>query len=78
MQHPAQGEGAYLLWMDWRRAFATEAELMDFLFHRAFFHLDAGSSYGAERFTRMCVASPRWCVEKALGTLEQALDEENL
>jgi cystathionine beta-lyase len=72
------GEGAYLLWMDWRQKFGTEAELMDFLFHRAFFHLDPGSNYGAERFTRMCVASPRWCIEKALGTLEKALDREDL
>lgn len=72
------GEGAYLLWMDWRKKFSAEAELMDFLFHRAYFHLDAGSNYGAERFTRMCVASPRWCVERALGTLSKALDEEDL
>ncbi len=72
------GEGAYLLWMDWRQKFETEAELTDFLFHRAYFHLDPGSNYGAARFTRMCVASPRWCVEKALGTLEKALDREGI
>ncbi len=72
------GEGAYLLWMDWRRMFASETALLDFLFHKAYFHLDAGSHYGAERFTRMCVASPRWSIEKALNTLERALDEEDL
>lgn len=67
------GEGGYILWMDWRRLFLNEEELKEFLLKKAFFHLDMGSSYDAPLFTRMCVASPHWCVEKALGTLREAL-----
>ena len=42
---------------------------------QAFFHVDAGSSYDAERFVRMCVASPWHAIERALGTLQAAVTE---
>ena len=67
------GEAGYILWMDWRKLFSREEELAAFLYEKAFFHVDLGSNYDAPLFTRMCVASPRWCIEKALGTLEAAL-----
>ena len=66
------GEGGYILWMDWRTYFGTEEELKEFLYKKAYFHLDLGGSYGQEGFARMCVASPRWCIKKALGTLAEA------
>lgn len=69
------GEGGYILWMDWRARFESEESLTDFLYRRAFFHVDVGSSYGAERFTRMCTASPRRCIAQALVTLRRALEQ---
>lgn len=66
------GEGAYILWMDWRRYFDSEKELMEFLYREAFFCVGPGSEYGAEGFTRMCVASPRPCMEDALEKLKGA------
>ena len=55
----------------------SEEEMLDFLYHKAFFHVDGGSAYGAPGFIRMCVASPAHCVEKALGDLETAWKEKN-
>jgi cystathionine beta-lyase len=72
------GEGGYILWMDFRKLFDTEEELKDFLYNKAFFHIDMGSEYDSDRFARMCVASPRWCIEKALGTLKEALIKNKL
>lgn len=67
------GEGGYILWMDFRNLFSDERELKEFLYKKAYFHVDMGSSYDAECFVRMCVASPRWCIEKALECLKTAL-----
>ena len=69
------GEGAYVLWIDLNGYFASEKEMLDFLYHGAFFHVDAGSSYGAPGFIRMCVASPARCVEKAMKDLETGWKE---
>ena len=69
------GEGAYVLWIDLNGYFDSEEEMLDFLYHKAFFHVDAGSSYGAPGFIRMCVASPAHCVKKALSDLETAWKE---
>ncbi len=69
------GEGAYVLWIDLRPYFADEASMLDFLYHRAYFHVDGGSAYGAPGFVRMCVASPTRCVEQALRDLEHAWKE---
>lgn len=66
------GEGGYILWMDWRRYFDTEEELMRFLIRNAHFCVGEGSEYDAPCFTRMCVASPWWCIEKALQELKTA------
>lgn len=66
------GEGGYILWIDFRPYFASEEEMVEFLYHKAYFHVDPGSSYGAERFARMCVASPWHAIEKALGDLKRA------
>lgn len=72
------GEGGYILWMDFRPYFTSEEEMVEFLYHRAYFHIDPGSSYGAERFARMCVASPWHAIEKALGDLKKAVEEAGL
>lgn len=68
------GEGGYILWMDWRNRFWKETDMAGFLYEKAFFHVDMGSNYDAPLFTRMCTASPRWCIERALGTLKAALN----
>lgn len=67
------GEGAYILWLDWRELFKEEETLMNFL-HKAYFELDPGSNYGEESvgFTRMCVASPWREIEKVLLNLKKA------
>jgi cystathionine beta-lyase len=70
------GEGGYILWMDWRKYFKDEAALMEFLIHKAFLHLDVGSVYGAEGFTRMSLACPSRCVEAALSTLKMAIENK--
>ena len=69
------GEGAYVIWIDLRLYFEDEEQMLDFLYHRAFFHVDGGSAYGCPGFVRMCVASPTRCVEKALKDLENAWKE---
>ncbi|MBR5108787.1 MAG: aminotransferase class I/II-fold pyridoxal phosphate-dependent enzyme [Clostridia bacterium] len=71
------GEGAYVLWTDLRPHFRNEGEMLDFLYEKAFFHVDGGSAYGAPGFIRMCVASPARCVEKALKDLENAWKERS-
>ena len=69
------GEGAYVLWIDLRPYFPDEESMLDFLYNKAFFHVDGGSGYGAPGFIRICVASPVWCVKKALMDLETAWKE---
>ena len=69
------GEGAYVLWIDLRPYFKDEESMLDFLYSKAFFHVDGGGAYGAPGFIRMCVASPTWCVKKALTDLETAWKE---
>ena len=71
------GEGAYVLWIDMRPYFDSEEEMLQFLYEKAFFHVDGGSGYGVPGFIRMCVASPAWCVKKALRDLETAWKERN-
>jgi cystathionine beta-lyase len=66
------GQGGYILWMDWRKYFQDEEKLKVFLWKKALFHVDMGSNYGAPCFTRMCIASPRWCIEKGLNSLKKA------
>ncbi|MBR1585533.1 MAG: aminotransferase class I/II-fold pyridoxal phosphate-dependent enzyme [Clostridia bacterium] len=70
------GEGAYVVWIDMNPYFESEEALIDFLYNKAFFHVDAGSAYGAPGFIRMCVASPARCVEQALKDLEKAWKEK--
>ena len=57
--------------------FDSEEEMLQFLYEKAFFHVDGGSGYGVPGFIRMCVASPAWCVKKALRDLETAWKERN-
>ena len=72
------GEGGYIIWLDWRSRFADEQSLMQFLWHQAYMHLDAGSNYGVpEGFARMSLACPARCVDQALVTLERALSSCN-
>ena len=66
------GEGAYVLWVDMRSSFPDEETMLDFLVHRALFHVDGGSAYGGPGWFRMCVASPAHCVRQALERLENA------
>ncbi|MGN0299688.1 MAG: MalY/PatB family protein [Lachnospiraceae bacterium] len=66
------GQGGYILWMDWRAYFSSEKELMDFLIQKAHFCVGEGSDYNRPGFTRMCVASPWYCIEKALEDLKAA------
>lgn len=70
------GEGGYILWMDWREYFDSEEELMEFLIKKAHFCLGEGSDYERPGFARMCVASPRWCIEKALKDLKRAFEKK--
>lgn len=70
------GEGAYVLWLDWRAYFRTEEELMRFLRTKACFELGEGSEYGAAGFARMCAASPWRCIERALATLLEAWEAQ--
>lgn len=71
------GEGAYILWLDWRAVFEEEA-LIDFLLHKAYLDVDPGSNYAEEAkgFTRMCVASPWREIEKVLNNLR--ITKENI
>lgn len=66
------GEGGYILWLDWRNRFDSEENLEEFLYKKAFFHVDMGSNYGQALFTRMCVASPKEYIVKALESLKKA------
>ena len=70
------GEGAYILWMDWSSLFPTAEKLFDFLIYKAYLDLDPGNHYGEEYacYTRMCVASPRYLIEKALVMLKKAVE----
>ena len=61
--------------IDLRPYFPDEESMLDFLYNKAFFHVDGGSGYGAPGFIRMCVASPARCVRKALSDLETAWKE---
>jgi cystathionine beta-lyase len=67
------GDGGYILWLDWRGRFAQEADLIDFLEHKALMQLDAGSHYDGEGFARMSLACPERCVASALASLKKAL-----
>lgn len=69
------GEGGYIIWMDWRTYFDTEQALEEFLVKKAHVCFGMGSDYGRPGFVRMCVASPWWCIEKALGDLREAVSE---
>ncbi len=69
------GEGGYILWMDWRAYFETETQLETFLVKKAHVCFSMGSDYGRPGFVRMCVASPWWCIEKALDGLRQCVSE---
>ncbi len=69
------GEGGYILWMDWRAYFNTEAELEAFLVKKAHICFSMGSDYGRPGFVRMCVASPLWCIKKAFDDLKCVLTE---
>lgn len=73
--HIYGGEGGYILWIDFREYFNTEEEMIEFLYHKAYFHLDPGSNYDCERFARMCVASPWHAIEKALKDLKKAKEQ---
>ena len=62
------------MWIDFRPYFDTEEEMVSFLYHKAYFHVDPGSNYGTERFVRMCVASPWYAIKKALDDLKKAME----
>lgn len=78
LAHVYGGEGGYILWIDFRPYFDTEEEMISFLYHKAYFHVDPGSNYGAERFVRMCVASPWYAIKKALDDLKKAMESHSI
>ncbi|MDR1639994.1 MAG: aminotransferase class I/II-fold pyridoxal phosphate-dependent enzyme [Clostridiales bacterium] len=67
------GDGGYILWADWRSRFQDEEALFDFLHHKAFLNVDAGSHYYSPIFTRFSLACPTRCVRSSLEDLFAAI-----
>lgn len=76
--HPNVLEGTYLVWLDCRGLGMTEAEREDFIVKKAKLWLDKGTMFGTEGegFERINIACPRKTLEKALGSLRDALRQE--
>ena len=74
--HFLKPEGTYLLWIDFKALEMNDAELKDFLVHKAGIGLNSGNIFGenGSGFMRMNVACPRALLEKALLQLKAALD----
>lgn len=70
--HMHKTRGIYLAWIDWRGLGKTEEELNKFLLDEAKISLDMGSPYGAECFTRFCMATPRNVLTEAFARLDHA------
>jgi len=67
-------EGAFVLWIDWNGLGLPKHELTEFLTEEALLLTDPGEEYGpgGEGWTRMCIASPREMIEKAMESLLSA------
>lgn len=65
--------GIYLAWIDWHGLRMRERELEGFLLNEARLGLDMGGPYGAEGFTRFCMAIPRQTLLKSLENLDCAV-----
>lgn len=72
-------EGSFVIWVDWRAMFPTNAALKDFLQNEALIHADLGSEYGSEvGFTRMCIAVPKKDIMQSLELLIEAIGKKGL
>lgn len=74
--HFLKPEGTYLLWIDFKALGMTDAELKEFLVHKAGIGLNSGNIFGenGSGFMRMNVACPRALLEKALLQLKAAFE----
>lgn len=74
--HFIKPEGTYLLWIDFKALGMTDAELKEFLVHKAGIGLNSGNIFGenGSGFMRMNVACPRALLEKALNQLKDAVN----
>ncbi len=70
-----EGQGLYLLWLDFRALGLSPEELEQFLLHRAKLWLNQGYTFGEEGqgFVRLNIACPRVTLEKALKQLASAI-----
>ncbi|MDR1529498.1 MAG: pyridoxal phosphate-dependent aminotransferase [Burkholderiales bacterium] len=68
-------QGTYLVWLDFRAFKMDDAQLNDWITHKAKLWLNKGTSFGCggEGFQRINIACPRVILEKALTRLEHAL-----
>ncbi|MBN1651817.1 MAG: PatB family C-S lyase [Bacteroidales bacterium] len=73
-------EGTYLLWINFKALKMTDAQLKEFLVHRAEIGLNQGIVFGENGtgYMRMNVACPRSLLEKALNQLKAAIDRLDL
>lgn len=74
---PSVPDATYLVWLDCRELGMSNAELHDFMIHKAGLGLNDGNSFGRslEGFMRLNAACPRSVLEKALKQLEKAVKE---
>lgn len=70
-------EGTYLAWIDCSSLVMNDEELNDFMLKKAKLWLDEGTQFGTggSMFMRINIASPRSILEKALESLEKAVNE---
>lgn len=69
-------EGTFILWVDAREFCSDEKTLIPFLNEQAFFHVDPGTQYSGEPgFFRMTLSVPRTELQKALESLEAAINK---
>ncbi len=69
-------EGTYLAWVDCTSLAMNDEELNDFMLKKAKLWLDEGTLFGVEgsKFMRFNLASPRSIIERALVSLEKAVN----
>lgn len=69
-------DATYLMWLDCRELGLSGDDLRDFMIHKAGLGLSDGRSYspGLSGFMRLNAACPRGLLEKALGQLENAVN----
>lgn len=70
-----EGEGTYLIWVDYRETGLSEDDLSEIMYEKANVAFSLGSSFGSEGvgFFRINVASPRVLLEEAFGRIKKYL-----